>query len=152
MRIEYALHHGPVDAALVLELNDLARRVFDQPGMSVDWRLSSMPDASAVVARSAGRLVGFKIGYAMTESKYYSWLGGVEAASRGNGIARQLMRMQHEWVRGRGYALLETSTDQGNSAMLHVNVQEGFAVCGTRAEPHRLQVLYLKQLRDRSTT
>ncbi|GAA0747413.1 hypothetical protein GCM10009107_15890 [Ideonella azotifigens] len=68
--------------------------------------------------------------------------------SSGNGVARQLMRLQHEWVRGQGYALLETSTDQGNLAMARLNLQEGFEVCGTRAEPHRLQVLYLKQLRE----
>ena len=106
-----------------------------------------MPNASAIIARSQTRLVGFKLGYAMTESKYYSWLGGVHVGSRRNGIARQLMRLQHEWAQERGYALLETSTDQGNVAMSLVNLQEGFAVCGTRCEPRRLQILYLKQLR-----
>jgi len=66
-----------------------------------------MPNASVATARSDARLIGFKLGYAMTESKY-----------------------------------------QGNLAMARLNLQEGFEVCGTRAEPHRLQVLYLKQLRE----
>jgi predicted GNAT superfamily acetyltransferase len=150
MPIVFTLQQGPFDAALLHELNELAQRVFEQPSLKVEWRLSAMPDASVATARSDGRLIGFKLGYAMTEVKYYSWLGGVEAASRGNGVARRLMQVQHEWVRGCGYALLETSTDQVNSAMSRVNLQEGFAVCGTRAEPNRLQVLYLKRLRDES--
>jgi predicted GNAT superfamily acetyltransferase len=144
--ITYSLHEAPFDPALLREVARLARTVFDEARLDLEWRLSAMPNATAVLARADGRLVGFKLGYAMTESKYYSWLGGVDLSVRGSGVARQLMRHQHRWLEERGCALVETATDEGNVAMARVNLQEGFTVCGSRAEPGRLQVLYLKVL------
>jgi predicted GNAT superfamily acetyltransferase len=144
--IAYSLHEAPFDPALLREVTQLARTVFDEPTLALEWRLATMPHATAVLARSRGRLVGFKLGYAMTESKYYSWLGGVHPGARGSGVARQLMRHQHRWLTERGCALVETATDEGNVAMARINLREGFAVCGSRSEPGRSQVLYLKRL------
>ena len=134
------------DPALLQELTQLARSVFDDPALDIGWRLTVMPEATAVLARDGGRLVGFKLGYAMTESKYYSWLGGVHLTVRGSGVARQLMRHQHRWLKEMGCSHVETATDQHNVAMARVNLQEGFTVCGSRSEPGRMQVLYLKVL------
>lgn len=147
MTIVYSLHQAPFDAALLDEVTLLARAVFKEPSLDLAWRLSVMPHATAVLARSQGRLVGFKLGYAMTESKYYSWLGGVQLSVRGSGVARQLMRHQHRWLREMGCAQVETATDQGNVTMARVNLQEGFTVSGSRSMPGRLQVLYLKLLK-----
>ena len=147
MTIVYSLHQAPFDAALLDEVTLLARAVFKEPSLDLAWRLSVMPHATAVLARSQGRLVGFKLGYAMTESKYYSWLGGVDLSARGSGVARQLMRHQHRWLREMGCAQVETATDQGNVTMARVNLQEGFTVSGSRSMPGRLQVLYLKLLK-----
>ena len=147
MTIDYSFHQAPFDPQLLLEVTQLARSVFKEPTLDLEWRLTVMPQGTAVLAREDGRLVGFKLGYAMTESRYYSWLGGVHQAARGSGIARELMRRQHRWLRERGCAQVETSTDQGNAAMARVNLQEGFTVCGTRSMPGRMQVLYLKLLK-----
>jgi predicted GNAT superfamily acetyltransferase len=144
--IAYSLHQAPFDPDLLREVTALARAVFDEPRLELAWRLSVMPNATAVLARDGGRLVGFKLGYAMTESKYYSWLGGVHLAVRGSGVARQLMRRQHHWLKAMGCSHVETATDQDNVAMARINLQEGFAVCGSRCEPGRMQVLYLKIL------
>ena len=138
---------APFSRELVAELNALAALVFDEPGFDVSWRLSAMPVASVALARSGAALVGFKAGYAMTETKYYSWLGGVHPDARGQGIARRLMRLQHAWVRERGCALVETAASEENAAMTRLNLQEGFTVCGSRREPGRVQVLFLKTLR-----
>ncbi len=146
MTIAYSLHQAPFEPALLREVTHLARIVFDEPRLDVEWRLSAMPNATAVLARDRGRLVGFKLGYAMTESKYYSWLGGVHLTVRGSGVARQLMRHQHRWLKEMGCSHVETATDQHNVAMARVNLQEGFTVCGSRSDPGRMQVLYLKTL------
>ena len=145
--IAYSLHQAPFDPQLIHELTRLARTVFDEPTLDLEWRLTVMPHATAVLARDDGRLVGFKLGYAMTESKYYSWLGGVHETARGNGVARKLMRRQHRWLRDMGCSQVETTTDQANAAMARVNLQEGFSVCGSRTMPGRVQVLYLKLLK-----
>jgi predicted GNAT superfamily acetyltransferase len=144
---DYSLHHAPLAPALLDEVTQLARTVFDEPALALDWRLSAMPNATAVLARSQGRLVGFKLGYATTETKYYSWLGGVLASVRGSGVARQLMRRQHRWLEEMGCSQVETATDEANAAMARVNLLEGFAVCGSRSMPGRRQVLYLKLLK-----
>jgi GNAT superfamily N-acetyltransferase len=148
MSIAYRLTCAPFDATLLQELGALAAAVFAEPGFDVAWRLNRMPDASAACARTeGGELVGFKLGYAMTETKYYSWLGGVRADMRRGGIAGALMAMQHAWLRERGYAAIETAAAQDNGAMTLVNLRNGFVVCGTRSEPGRLQTILLKSLR-----
>ena len=147
MTIAYSLHQAPFDPPLIHEVTQLARAVFDEPTLALEWRLCVMPHATAVLAREHGRLVGFKLGYATAESRYYSWLGGVHPTARGSGVARQLMRRQHRWLEEMGCAQVETSTDPGNAAMARINLQEGFSVCGTRSTPGRVQVLYLKLLK-----
>ena len=145
MSIDYSLHTAPFDDAFVERLEGLAHAVFGET-IPLAWRLASMPDVSVFVAARDGTPVGFKIGYAMTESKFYSWLGGVDPAHRAQGVASELARRQHRWTAGRGYRLVETSTDVGNHAMTRLNLRQGFAICGTRNEPRRLQVLFIKTL------
>lgn len=106
-----------------------------------------MPNASAVCAYIGDELIGFKLGYAMTQTKYYSWLGGVHASARRAGVASKLLELQHHWLRESGYITVETSANQENASMAQLNLKNGFHVCGTRIEPHRVQVLFAKVLR-----
>ena len=147
MTIECCVNLAPFEQELLRELTVLARSIFSEPALDVEWRLSAMPDASATLARAHGRVVGFKLGYAIAESKYYSWLDGVQASSRGQGIGRRLTRLQHQSIQARGYAFLETSADRQNAAMTRINLREGYKACGTRKEPDHSQILYLKSLR-----
>jgi GNAT superfamily N-acetyltransferase len=147
MSIEFVVQLAPFDRELIRELSLLAQSIFDEPDLGVEWRLTCMPDASATLARVQQRVIAFKLGYAVAESKYCSWLCGVEQSSRGQGIARQLTRLQHQCAHARGYTTLETSADRTNAAMSRINLQEGYRVCGARSEPHRMQILYLKSLR-----
>ena len=46
----------------------------------------------------AGQVVGFKLGYALSTREFYSWIGAVDGAFRGRGIARQWRRFgNREW-------------------------------------------------------
>ena len=109
-----------------------------------------MPDVSAFLAIAAGRIVGYKVGYAKSQRKYYSWLGGIDPAFRRRGIASELMQRQHEWVAARGYAAVETAANQDNVAMAQVNLRHGFSVCGVHVEATRTQVLYSKSFGAKS--
>ena len=82
-----------------------------------------MPDVSALLAIAAGSIVGYKVGYAKSQRKYYSWLGGVDPEFRRRGIASELMQRQHEWIAARGYTVVETAADQNNTAMAQVNLR-----------------------------
>lgn len=146
MPIEFIQELHPTDSRLVAELENLSEAVFSEPVQDIDWRLENMPCASVFSARYGNRLVGFKAGYAMSQTKYYSWLGGVHEEFRRQGIASGLMRLQHEWLRERGFEVVETSANQENISMSEANLRQGFVACGIRREPHRVQILFNKSL------
>lgn len=85
------------------------------------------------------KVVGYKIGYEERKERFYSWLGGVYPEYRGKGIATRLLRMQHEWCKEQGYAVVRTQTKNRWREMLLLNIREGFDVVGTytddRGEP-----------------
>jgi ribosomal protein S18 acetylase RimI-like enzyme len=144
--VTYSAHHGPIALDLVAEIEHLSESIFDPPAIDYAWRLTRMPEVSVFCARQAEALVGFKAGYATAEGKYYSWLGAVRAELRNQGVASRLASMQHEWLQGRGYRTVETSSRSGNVAMARVNLKSGFVVVGSKLEPHGLQVLWSKRL------
>jgi GNAT superfamily N-acetyltransferase len=148
--IEYTIELSPFSADLFRELGGLCGAVFKEPVNDLRWRLENMPCQTVVCARVSGRVVGFKAGYAMSQSRYYSWLGGVQPDSQRQGIASHLMEMQHELVRKRGFEFIETATDQGNVAMSRANLKHGFAICGLRSKPNQVQVLFSKSLQQQS--
>jgi len=149
--ITYRLDLPPFDVAVVDELEALTVGVFGTAAPQyVSWRMSSMPDVSALLAIAAGSIVGYKVGYAKSQRKYYSWLGGVDPEFRRRGIASELMQRQHEWIAARGYTVVETAADQNNTAMAQVNLRHGFSVCGVHVEAARTQVLYSKSLGAKS--
>jgi GNAT superfamily N-acetyltransferase len=138
---------APFTEGFIDEMIALARRVFAEVSPArVAWRMTNMPDLSCFVALAGGAAAGFKIGYAMSEDRYYSWLGGVDPAYRRRGIAAQLMDRQHEWARSRGYRTIETRSDHDNVAMAQVNLASGFVVCGVHSQPGRTQILFAKTL------
>lgn len=145
--INFRLQLPPYSAEFVEELVALNNLIFgDIDPDYVRWRLHNMPHTSTFYAESASELTAYKIGYAMTQTKYYSWLGGVHPDHRREGLASELMKRQHNWAAEQGYQLIETSANKENVAMARLNLSHGFTICGTRAEPDRVQVLYLKIL------
>jgi predicted GNAT superfamily acetyltransferase len=94
-------------------------------------RLAHVDGPALVTARfEDGSLAGFKLGYRRGSSLFYSWLGGVHPDARRQGVAGELMRRQHEWVKAQGYTEIETRTRAVNSAMLMVNLRSGFLIRG----------------------
>jgi len=128
------------------ELAHLSALLFPGPAIAHRWRLSRMPDASVFIAHDGERLIGFKAGYAVTEHRYYSWLGGVHPDCRQQGIATQLAHAQHRWAAERGYTVVETASRAENHAMARLNMDLGFSVEGSKSEPQGLKVLWAKGL------
>ena len=123
---------GEAVRALGGELLALCETIF--PGFAADYltgRLGHVDAPAAVVARDdTGRLVGFKLGYRRGAGLFYSWLGGIHADVRRQGLARRLMTAQHDWARGQGYRSVETRTRASNNPMIILNLRSGFQVAG----------------------
>lgn len=77
--------------------------------------------------------VAFKLGYEMSEIQFYSWLGGVIPEYRGLGIASDLMKLQHDWCKKKGYGKIQTKTQNRFRHMLLLNIRFGFDVVGFHA-------------------
>jgi len=56
------------------------------------------------------------------------------------------MVAQHDWLREQGFGRVETASNQENQIMARANLKHGLLVCGMRHEPHRVQILFAKQL------
>lgn len=146
MAVRFELDRTPLPAALTDEILVVGRLVFGTlDEKDVLWRMQNMPDLSVISARLGNELVGFKIGYAVTSKRYYSWLGGVIPAQRRLGIADSLMTRQHEWVFGRGYEVIETEVLKDNHAMQMLNERSGFRAAGVRFDGDPARVIYRRR-------
>ena len=149
MNIEYRLVKSPFSEAQIQELLVLTVKVFGtDDGVDGSWRLQKMPDVTFFEARKEGELVGFKIGYALNATRYYSWLGGVDPACRRHGIAQELMDRQHAWIAQHGFASVETGAQQDNLAMSRLNLVKGFKVVGIRFKELGPEITYEKRLNE----
>lgn len=82
-----------------------------------------------LLARTAETAVGFKIGYQLDESTFYSAKGGVHASYRRKGIARALLHAMLEVVQDRGYDRFVYDTfPNKHPGMTVLGLDEGFEV------------------------
>ena len=131
MEFDIILIQQAFDGELLDEFTTLARKVFGGANReNLLWRLERMPDVTFFAAKRDNSLIGFKVGYAATTTRYYSWLGGVDPLWRSKGVARELMIHQHRWLKESDYSLVETSVNQDNNAMVSLNLSVGFKVSG----------------------
>lgn len=93
-------------------------------------------------------LVGFKVGYELDETKYYSWMGAVSPKHRKLGVALALMQEQHAWAKSQGYELMQTKSDNRHKAMMTLNLKAGFDIVGTEFTTLSpvLKILFEKKL------
>ena len=76
----------------------------------------------------SGKILGFKSGYEMDASTYYSWTGGVALEARKRGMATALMEAQQDWCKKRGYIRVQTKSKNKFKEMLILNLKNGFDI------------------------
>lgn len=144
---EFELVESDVPDSLVLELSALEQRVFGNSDIdSLRWRVGNMPDVTVFLARHGQRLAGFKAGYAVTDKRYYSWLGGVDPSHQRRGLASALMQRQHDWLGQCGYRFVETHVRRDNTGMIQVNLDHGFDVVGMFLKSDRPNLIMRRML------
>lgn len=134
-------------------LRDLHALVFSHPDISeaelaqrLGWQREPLVQlAWSQTASEAPRLIGYKIGHLRKEGHYYSWIGGVDPAWRGQGIASRLMRDQHAWCQEQGYKTIRTHISNQWRNMLILNLRHGFDIIGTLTDEHGKPKLILEK-------
>lgn len=145
MKTQYDLSLAPLRQEQIDTLLVLTAAVFDEVELgAVIWRLQNMPSLSAFTASVHGQPVAFKIGYAVTSNRYYSWLGGVASGFRRQGHAQTLMKQQHDWAFSQGFDVIGTEVLQDNHAMQMLNERSGFCAAGVRFDRDPARIIYRK--------
>ncbi|WP_144235690.1 GNAT family N-acetyltransferase [Planomicrobium okeanokoites] len=93
--------------------------------------MAEKPKLHIDLALDDERVIGYKIGYALNREQFYSWLGGVDERYQHQGIARELMERQHEYISQESYNAVRTHTKNKWRSMLMLNIQYGFDIIGT---------------------
>ncbi len=81
-----------------------------------------------LVAELGGQLVGVKIGYRLSETCFYSWLGGVAPEGRCGGVAQALLEAQETWVVEQGFEELRVKSRNRFPAMLRLLLRNGYLI------------------------
>ena len=89
----------------ILEALEIA--IFEQPYAreKLSKELARKQNLIALIAKTAENPVGFKVGFEMTTTLFYSWIGGVIPEYRKHGIAARLMKQQHQLAEEAGFSV-----------------------------------------------
>ena len=133
--VKVALLQSPFADNFLGKFVDVSQRAFASTAgktwiNGLSWRLSHMPDVTVFTVYSGRKLIGYKAGYASSYDRYYSWLGAVHPDFQRQGVAKDLMSAQHEWLMASRFIHLETQVAKTNSAMSALNLRSGFTVSG----------------------
>ncbi|BDX05988.1 GNAT family N-acetyltransferase [Planctobacterium marinum] len=76
------------------------------------------------------QLVAFKLGYALNQHTFYSWLGAVAPEFRGKGIAKMLLQVQEKWCRENKFDTIEVKSMNQFKPMLSMLLNNGYNITG----------------------
>jgi len=112
-------------------------------------RFEGRRNISIMVAVIEDCPVGFIIGFELTPTTYFTWIGGVMPDYRRAGVATQLMQGQQAWALDHGYDILRFECQNQHRPMLHVAITEGYDLVGIRWETSSSSnvVIFEKDLR-----
>lgn len=122
---------------------------FDRPRSLQDLQ-ARLPDGALIlVAELDGFLAGFKIGYPITDTELYSWLGGVLPAYRQAGLAQQLLTFQENCAKERGCHTLSVKSMNRYPAMLRLLIRNGYQIRAVEqfGDPAHERISFIKPLR-----
>lgn len=83
-----------------------------------------------LVACENDKPVAYKLGYEISSSEFYSWLGGVHPDYRKRGIATTLREVQESWAIENGYTNISVKSMNQFPAMLKLLIASGYQVTG----------------------
>lgn len=142
----YSVRRGGLEDVLQVH-----RRISElrPPGSAEDYRAKiDGRDYLALIAECSHGPAGFKLGYGVSETVFYSWLGGVDPDYRGRGIAQALLHEQERSAAAMGYTMIQVKSMNRYPAMLHLLLSNGYLITGHEADddPIAAKIVFSKKL------
>lgn len=97
----------------------------------MDYERRLNPSGLILLAKKADQLLGFKAGYPLKNTTFYSWLGGVLPEHRNTGVATLLLQAMETKAKELGKSYLSMKTTHAFPAMLTFALKNGFEVIKT---------------------
>ena len=144
MEIEYRIFESLPDALLLDSIVELHTAIFDTTD-NLKNKMANKPGLLVITAMSGPKVIGYKIGYALDNDKFYSWLGGVETSFREFGVGSTLMEKQHQYLREKDYRVVQTKTMNRWRSMLILNIKNGYDVMDTYTDEKGLHKIVLEK-------
>jgi predicted GNAT superfamily acetyltransferase len=147
MKIDYEVIEGLPELSKLREILDLYELIFDSEFVTNGfvYEVEKYKKLLFNLAYIDQTLVGFKIGFEKKYNSYYSWLGGVHMDFRGHGIAKSLMKQQHDWLLSKKFKTITTHNANMFKSMLILNLKNGFDITGTNINSRGEQRLILRK-------
>lgn len=83
-----------------------------------------------LIASHNDKPVAYKVGYALSSTEFYSWLGGVCPKYRKQGVATELRKRQELWALENGYSSICVKSMNQYQAMLQLLISSGYYISG----------------------
>lgn len=110
-------------------------------------RVHSKQDLIVNLCFENTQLVGFKLGYQYNETTFYSWVGGVLPSFRKQGIAQNLMQLQHEAAKHQSYQKVRTKSMNKFKPMMILNLKNGFDIVSVYTnDSKQTKIIFEKEL------
>lgn len=124
----------PVKATELEIIEKIENEIFKNFGhrLEVRKRAEGQKNLLAYIAYEHQVPIAFKLGYEHSPEVFYSWLGGVLPDYRGQGIAGELLRLQHQKIKELGYKSVRTYSRNQFKDMMILNLKNGFRIVGTQ--------------------
>ncbi len=135
------------DCKLIAELmNEIPEFDVAASIAEIEQRLSNKAILLQLI-KVEGEIAGFKLGYALTDNIFYSWLGGILPDFRKLGLARKLLTAQEDWAKQQGYNTIEVKTRNCFPAMLNMLIGHRYQITTmeAHAEDSNQHRLYLQK-------
>ncbi len=144
MSLVYSIFNSFPDDGVLDGIIDLHKMIFG-PSDDLINKMRSKPKLLVITAMDGAKVIGYKIGYELDNTTFYSWLGGVDTNYRKLGIASELMVKQHKYLKEHGYNVVRTKTMNKWRSMLILNIKNGFDVIDTYIDEKGLHKITLEK-------
>ncbi|WP_417656839.1 GNAT family N-acetyltransferase [Pseudidiomarina aestuarii] len=108
-------------------------------------------DHLILVAKIEDAIVGYKVGYQLSDETFYSWIGGVIPTHRNHGIATLLLKHQEHWAIEAGFKKIKVKSMNRYPHMLKMLISNGYKIVCVEggADTEERKIVFSKPLGDK---